>query len=242
MQDRYAGDIGDFGKFGLLRALAAEGLSIGVNWYRVETPTQEIAVNDGMKLIPDRLAVCDTELAHSLRSISLSPDRSIRVLEAADLVPDASYYSETVPVEDRGAWHRSAMAELEGSDLVFMDPDNGLLVKSVGKTSVRAPKYTFYEEVADYVARGQSVIVYNHRSRKRPEVYFGEIRDRLTAAVPQAYDIAAITFPRASVRDYFAVSASQEHAMTIANAFESLSIGPWGKAGMCRLQPLPYEG
>ena len=29
MQDRYAGDIGDFGKFGLLKHIENEGLSIG---------------------------------------------------------------------------------------------------------------------------------------------------------------------------------------------------------------------
>ena len=34
MQDRYAGDIGDFGKFGLLKELSHRGLSIGVNWYK----------------------------------------------------------------------------------------------------------------------------------------------------------------------------------------------------------------
>ena len=33
MQNRYVGDIGDFGKLGLLRALSSKGLSIGVNWY-----------------------------------------------------------------------------------------------------------------------------------------------------------------------------------------------------------------
>ena len=37
MQDRYAGDIGDFGKIGLHKALYTQGLSIGVNWYRVES-------------------------------------------------------------------------------------------------------------------------------------------------------------------------------------------------------------
>lgn len=36
MQDRYAGDIGDFGKFGLLKALLAEGFSLGVNWYKAK--------------------------------------------------------------------------------------------------------------------------------------------------------------------------------------------------------------
>lgn len=33
MQDRYTGDIGDFGKLGLLRVLQEQNLLIGVNWY-----------------------------------------------------------------------------------------------------------------------------------------------------------------------------------------------------------------
>ncbi len=45
MQDRYAGDIGDFGKIGLLRALRVQGLSIGVNWYLVETMDAEKKVD-----------------------------------------------------------------------------------------------------------------------------------------------------------------------------------------------------
>lgn len=44
MQNRYAGDIGDFGKFGLLRALRGSGLSIGVNWYLVPDETR---IGDG---------------------------------------------------------------------------------------------------------------------------------------------------------------------------------------------------
>lgn len=142
-------------------------------------------------------------------------------------------------IEDRAAWHARAFVALAGTDLVFLDPDNGLLVKSVGKRSAKAPKYTFYDEVADYVARGQSVVVYNHRSRKKPEVYYGEICEKLAAAVPQASDITAITFPKGSVRDYFAISASPEHAALIRKTFGVLANSEWGRAGMCRLQELP---
>ena len=39
MQDRYTGDIGDYGKLGMLRYLAAAGLRVGVNWYR--TPDED---------------------------------------------------------------------------------------------------------------------------------------------------------------------------------------------------------
>ena len=37
MQNRYAGDVGDFGKYGLLRTLCREPplLSLGVVWYLV---------------------------------------------------------------------------------------------------------------------------------------------------------------------------------------------------------------
>ena len=239
MQDRYAGDIGDYGKLALLRALAAKGLSIGVNWYLVETPPQELAINDGGKLIPDSLSACDPELAASLLEISRGPWRSVRALEDATLVAGVRYYSDLVPVDGRSAWHARALSALADADLVFLDPDNGLLVKSVGKRSAKSPKYAFYEEVADYVARGQSVVVYNHRSRKKPEVYFGEICERLKAAVPQACDIAAITFLRGSVRDYFAIRATDEHARLVNEAFEDMAGGVWGRTGMCRLEPLP---
>ena len=33
MQNRYTGDIGDFGKLGMLRALQAQDLTLGVNCY-----------------------------------------------------------------------------------------------------------------------------------------------------------------------------------------------------------------
>ena len=33
MKDQYVGDIGDYGKYGLLRYLNGCGLKIGVNWY-----------------------------------------------------------------------------------------------------------------------------------------------------------------------------------------------------------------
>ena len=33
MQNRYVGDVGDFGKYALLRRIGKAGLSLGVNWY-----------------------------------------------------------------------------------------------------------------------------------------------------------------------------------------------------------------
>ena len=74
MQDRYTGDIGDFGKYGLLRALslppdAAEGqpLRVGVVWMLVP---DETGTGDGKftaHLVPtdqnlERFMICDPRL------------------------------------------------------------------------------------------------------------------------------------------------------------------------------------
>ena len=51
MQDRYTGDVGDFGKYGLLRCLRgpdAAPLRLGVVWYRTDSDIVDAdPVNDG---------------------------------------------------------------------------------------------------------------------------------------------------------------------------------------------------
>ena len=242
MQDRYAGDIGDFGKIGLLKALQAQELTIGVSWYLVEPMDSErksdgtYKQEDGKYLIPEKLQVCDTLLAEKLTKIAKSDHRSIRSLEQGNFILNARYYSEPVSVAGREEWHKKALDLLNDLDIVFVDPDNGMLVKSVGKKSVKSVKYTFYEEVRDYVRRGQSVLIYNHRSRKQETQYFHEICYKLQEATGiTETDILKITFPKCSVRDYLAVPASMEQREKIETAFTAMERGVWGENGMCRI-------
>ena len=46
MQDNYVGDIGDYGKYGLLRHVTAASLRLAVNWYRM-VPTRPGKQEDG---------------------------------------------------------------------------------------------------------------------------------------------------------------------------------------------------
>lgn len=242
MQDKYAGDIGDYGKIALLRELYSQGLSIAVNWYLVEPPEREQKTNgsvkqeDGKYLIPEKFKVCDMALADILTRIAKSNDRSVSAIEQANLIPKAVYFNKPLLVKDRNVWHKRALKTLNDAELVFVDPDNGMLAKSVGKRSARSIKYTFYEEVCDYINRGQSVLIYNHRSRKPEERYFQEICDGLQEATGiQKSEILKITFPKCSVRDYLSVPASKEHRDKIEAAFLSMTQGVWGEMGMCRI-------
>lgn len=242
MQDRYVGDIGDYGKLALLRELQSCGLSIAVNWYLVDPIKIEknsdgtFKQQDGRHLIPEKLKICDNVLAKKLTEIAQSDRRSVIELEKASFVPGAIYFKEPISVDKRSEWHNKALQEIKSADLVFVDPDNGLLVQSVGMNSSRSVKYAFYEEIRDYIQQEQSVLIYNHRSRKKEGKYFSEICEKLQKAtgIPET-EILKITFPRYSVRDYIAVPASEEHREKIESAFNAMVRGIWGRTGMCRL-------
>ena len=175
MQDRYAGDIGDFGKFGLLSALEKTGFSIGINWYKALPPSSEYKKDgsfksaDGRHRIKEEYYPCDEVLAKKLFAISKSDSRSIDALENAMLLKNPTYFHDTVPVDCREQWHRKALDTLTDCNLVFLDPDNGLLVKSIKESSPKSVKYVFDRELSEYIKRGQSVVLYNHRPRKQRE-------------------------------------------------------------------------
>lgn len=248
MQDRYAGDIGDFGKFSLLKELSRRGFSIGVNWYKTETldsekkPDGRTKQNDGgYTKIPENLKACDISLAETLSAIAESNDRSINKLEEAQLLQNAVYYSEAVSVDCREEWHRQALTFFKDNnvDIVFLDPDNGLLVPSVKKHQPRSVKYAFYEEVQDYIEQGKSVLVYNHRNRKPELQYFSEIESCLQELLEDP-EIFEITFPRFSVRDFFAIPALPDHSEKIEAAFSNMLSGKWIDSKMCQ-KPLTAD-
>ena len=93
MQDRYTGDIGDFGKLGLLRQLASTGLSIGINWYRTPDETHN---SDGLHigyLQKEQFRACDPDLWSALGRIVSSGKREITALEQCAIL-DAAYFGK----------------------------------------------------------------------------------------------------------------------------------------------------
>ena len=245
MQDRYAGDIGDYGKFAMLRAMEEHGLKLGINWYRTETASFEIH-EDGKYRIPTLYEKCDLQLATALNSIfDSAEDRSVRKLEQADLLKCKRFVHNLVPrdIRLRTDWHRQALSYFKNCDLVFLDPDNGLNVKSVKAGSQKSPKYVWIDEITDFVAAGKSVIFYNHRPRKKADTYFAEYFARFAAEpVLSEKTVYALTFPRRSVRDYFVIPATPAHEEKICAALHVLEAGEFGKSGFCTVAAVKSVG
>ena len=147
MQDRYAGDVGDFGKLGMLRCMEDSGLHVGVNWYLVG---DEAHNNDGKHigyLDDEKYRGCDDDLLEALNSMLDHGMRSVLEIENLDLLKTQKYYHERI-IEPkiqsgtmRSEWHQNAMITMLGCDLVFLDPDNGMIPKSVSRGSDKSIKY-----------------------------------------------------------------------------------------------------
>lgn len=94
MQDRYTGDIGDFGKLGLLRRLS-ERLSIGVSWYLVPDESHN---GDGQHidyLTKNSFRACGPTLFDTLAQIVGSDQRKVTALENPTILSSV-YYSEVL--------------------------------------------------------------------------------------------------------------------------------------------------
>ena len=131
---RFVGDVGDYLKLGILRALSP-GYHLGVAWWLFP---DEAHNRDGRHISyldrPDQWRHFDPDLFDALRGIVSSSRRSVRELEAANILPGDTFASEFVPTggpptqrgQARHEWLRSIRRRLEAADLLFLDPDNGL--------------------------------------------------------------------------------------------------------------------
>ena len=232
MKNQYVGDIGDYGKYGLLRFLAKHGICIGVNWYLTENDeSADGKFTDYLKDkgSPDRL--CDPELFDALREIVLPrsiQEKSVNMICEAKLIPNACYYNSLLPDSNQDSkareinrhfWLNNSSLMLSEADLIFADPDNGLSFrKSAGNKG--SEKYVLPEEIEKYYWDGKDVVYYCHKGRRKPEAWEQaktEIRTRIRDT-----QILGVTFHRGTQRSYiFVVHPDQyrKYAMLL-NEFE----------------------
>ena len=113
MQDRYAGDVGDFGKIGMLRCIEMCGVRIGVNWYLVEDESHNQDGKHVGYLQDNKFVGLDEELRKGLASLIKDNNRSVHQLEELGLLQSNVYYHEVLKHvtgsfrENRYAWHTS---------------------------------------------------------------------------------------------------------------------------------------
>jgi hypothetical protein len=211
MQDSYIGDVGDFLKYGLLNFILEPypTLTLGVNWYKNSEQATSVNVRafsylNETKPLHFSLKLCNPGLFKKMQEV----DRHIDEIKKHHVLPRNTLYYGKAITKNRSDWHREALQRLAQADLVFLDPDNGIQTNSVKDNQRNAFKYVLRQEIIDYYERGQLVIIYNHKSRQKEEVYqerFGKLRD----LAGKAADIYILRAHRYTCRDFVFLSSAK---------------------------------
>lgn len=202
MKNQYFGDINDYRKYGLLRALQSNGDgSLLVAWML----TPDDGGPDGrlrayLEAL-DKWAHYDRDLFYGLDGLLRSaPQPSVSLIEGAELLPRASYYSALVPDQrnDREVWREGLLRAAKGIDLVFLDPDNGIEVpsKPIGRKS--SCKYVTWQEIEALWEAGCSLLIYQHFRREPREAFarrlVSELGKRTGACFTEAFRTPQVLF------------------------------------------------
>lgn len=202
MKNQYFGDINDYRKYGLLRALQSTGdARLLVAWML----TPDDGGRDGgfrsylkdphtwRKYDP---ALFD-RLSHLLRSAS---QPSVSMIERSGLLPRAQYHAAVVPDGrlEREAWRHDLLRKASGVDLVFLDPDNGIEVPSKPVGCKGSSKYVTWREVEELWKAGCSLLIYQHFPREKREAFarrlLCELRARTGACFSEAFRTPHVLF------------------------------------------------
>lgn len=230
MQNRYAGDIGDFGKFGFLRSLLGSSeWRLGVVWYLFPDEKQTADGRFTQYLDKTHFKECDTDLHDKLARI-VQGSRSVSALEQSGILSDNTlYYSECVDfyhkfpgqekenkerrLVSRERWLKNAVERLKVCDAIFLDPDNGLEVVSCPKSYAKSGKYAYYSEVRELFQNKEICIIYHHLNRHgKHGPHHKQITDRvidLRREIEPSGRIFAIRCRPYSPRAYFVLCTKE---------------------------------
>ena len=232
MQNRYSGDIGDYSKFVLLKKLfPSTNYKIGLVWYLYPDESHNGDGRHTGYVHKQEYLECDSELIAGLSNV-ISGVRSIKELERATPLPKGTvYFSDPLDFhhrfplqtiehknlrhESRIQWLQSAREAVKECNVVMLDPDNGLEIKSCPKINLgKSGKYAYYREVQEFFNLGTICVVYHHLNRTMSHQSQIQLRAKeLKEKVSGVETVFCVRFAPYSPRAYFILSRSEELGM-----------------------------
>lgn len=202
MKDQYVGDVKDYFKYGLLRALNGNGLPLLVCWM-LTPPDGRTHGSKTAYLHGRQFRHVDPELHDALDELVGSGDRRVAAIEASSLL--RAGYVRTVA---------EARAVEGPPSLVFLDPDQGFEVRSVRPGTARSAGYVYWSDAGALLDRGHSVLVFQHWQRRRWDAVLPRLAER-AQGIRRGVDVRAVVF---GAEVAFVLLGRLEHATLAGHA------------------------
>jgi hypothetical protein len=189
VKHQYVGDLNDYRKYALLRALSAGGsVRVGISWMLTASDRRTDGNNLSYLNQPERHRQFDPQLFDFFADASATPDwRRLETIEASAAIPGASYFNTELldNVSARDDFMGQCALSLADADLIFFDPDNGLEV-SLPKGRRGSCKYLYLDEVKRFYASEKSLLIYQHFPRIERGAFTEACATRLRSVAPDA--------------------------------------------------------
>jgi len=188
MKDQYFGDINDYRKYGLLRSIIRSGeLRVLAVWML----TPDDGSTDGKFVSyledPAKWSNHDPILFVKLKELlTQNQKRQVSLIEKTGLLPKTEFFSSHVPdtASARESWFCSLLDHTQKSNFIFLDPDNGLEVKSKPYGRKNSSKYLYWHEVEALWSSGKSLLIYQHFIREKRINFIQRMLVALSGATP----------------------------------------------------------
>jgi len=249
MRHNFVNDIGDYGKYALLRAICSSGptrVRLGVIWYLTAHTESNGHGRRRPHLSGEGWDSLDPDLLAQMRKIedSLRSEEDLRlslIEQSGILPPDTRFFSEALPVlggttlakkEQRASWFVRAQEAIAGCNLLFLDPDNGLETPSAAKTPRLAGKYVTVDEMVTLLTSGAGVVLYQHSDRSP----WARQRDRVVSQITFRLDtppaVHSLRFGAFGSRAFICMATRRDMAETIRAGLNTLRrrVEHWPKA------------
>lgn len=204
MKLQYFGDINDYRKYGLIRALCGSRLLPAFICWMLTPDSKEN--KDGKKISylshPEVWRHYDPTLFDFLQT-EIRQRKTSRIIDEGALVkmlPGARFFTPLLQdaADFRTEYFKTLFQEVPpNGGLLFFDPDNGLEVPSCRKGNKNSSKYVYWDEVNKAYESGHSVLIYQHFQRVERKKFIQEISEKAnaeTGATVFAYVTSHVVF------------------------------------------------
>ena len=254
MQNRYVGDTGDFGKYGLLRAICGyrennehPDLSLGIAWYLTPDESHNADGKHVSYLRQTRKNMaayqyCDPRLYLELSHIVESNSRNISAIQQSRIFDQdtTSYFDEPLDYRSvtappgriaaerltyRQNWVQQAVDKLQSQQVIFLDPDKSL-EPNLHPGHQAGAEYAFFEDIRAFTQSAHNtVVVYHHLNRSAPAPE--QVRRKLSQTQDAlGVQPTAMLYHRGSARAFIILPSSQ-HRPAIEKRIEAMMTTPW---------------
>ena len=243
MQNRYVGDIGDFAKYALLRSIirySPQALRLAVIWYLYPDESHNSDGRHISYLNSQHYRDLDPDLHNAMCRLVRGDKRAVvEVRKSAIFPPSARFFENSITRTTasretssqrqalRMEWFDRAQTAVVGSDIVFLDPDNGIEVQSVPKRAPKAGKYVYWDEIQSLWSNGHSLLIYHHLNRAmKANMQTKLLWECFVRRLGRPALLVPLLFRRGSCR-YFWIVGQAAHASILQFGIEGILQSDW---------------